>query len=176
MTVTLISTPPAVVTPEQTIQLQDSGLMPEIAHHVQPNVRILITPPMFDAMLGKGTLYVTERQPLDGTGPCIYTQLDIEPNSLRSANQIDAIFEALSECAALHPDKEYMEEDPDSEFYGNGDNDEWITAAPSDEQELSEASLAYLDSIIDQPNLTEQQRTSPDTNEHDKEMFEDAEE
>ncbi|CAG8636852.1 23689_t:CDS:2 [Cetraspora pellucida] len=232
MTVTLISTPPAVVTPEQTIQLQDSGLMPEIAHHVQPNVRILITPPMFDAVLGKGTLYVTEsklyffsrdtnnglaidypsiimhaisRQALDDTGPCIYTQLDIEPNSLTSANQstenptedgdrdemtemkfipddtnsLDAIFEALSECAALHPDKGYMEEDPDNEFYGNGDNDEWITAAPSDEQELSEvgsASLAYLDSIIDQPNLTEQQRTSPDTNEHDKEMFEDAEE
>ncbi|CAG8723427.1 11225_t:CDS:2, partial [Scutellospora calospora] len=89
----------------------------------------------------------------------------------------DAIFEALSECTALHPDKDFIEQE--DEFYGNGDNNEWFTAAPSDEQELSEvgsASLAYLDSIIDQPNLTEQQRTSPDTNEHDEEMFEDAEE
>ncbi|CAG8475620.1 20969_t:CDS:2 [Dentiscutata erythropus] len=188
MTVTLISTPPAVVTPEQINQLQqnppDSGLMPQIARHTQQNVRVLITPPAFDAMLGKGALYVTERQTLDNTGPCIYTQLDINPNSLTGVNrstenQIDAIFEALSECAALHPDKEFMEEDSDSEFYGNGDNNEWITATPSDEQELSEvgnASRAYLDSIIDQSSLTEQQRTSPDTNEHDEEMFEDADE
>ncbi|CAG8606240.1 32834_t:CDS:2 [Gigaspora margarita] len=209
MTVTLISTPPEVVTPEQLNQLQqnppDSGLMPQISHHIQQNVCVLITPPAFDAMIGKGTLYVTERQTIDGAGPCIYTQLDIDPSSLRGVNRstenqnededrdemiemkfipddtssLEAIFEALSECAALYPDKEYMEEDSDNELYGNGDNNEWITAAPSDEQELSEvgnASRAYLDSIIDQSNLTEQQRTSPDTNENEEEMFEDADE
>ncbi|RGB25567.1 regulator of volume decrease after cellular swelling-domain-containing protein [Rhizophagus diaphanus] len=108
---------------------------------------------------------------------------------------LDAIFEALSECAALHPDKEFMdEEDPDDEFYyGNGnddDNSQWFAAAPSDEQELSEigrASLAYLESIIDNPptnntnntnntSNTATQQQSHLQNDYDDDMFQDAEE
>ncbi|CAG8717807.1 14987_t:CDS:2, partial [Acaulospora morrowiae] len=65
----------------------------------------------------------------------------------------------------------------EDEYYENGDENEWYTAAPSDEQELSEirtASLAYLDSIIDRPVSTEQQELSSNQNEYDQEMFEDA--
>ncbi|CAG8721003.1 15447_t:CDS:2 [Gigaspora rosea] len=174
MTVTLISTPPAVVTPEQANQLQqnppDSGLMPQITHHTQQNLDI-------DPSSLRGANRSIENQSEDEDRDEMI-EMKFIPDDTSS---LEAIFEALSECAALYPDKEYMEEDSDNELYGNGDNNEWITAAPSDEQELSEvgnASRAYLDSIIDQSNLTnlaEQQRTSPDTNEHE-EMFEDADE
>ncbi|RIA86725.1 regulator of volume decrease after cellular swelling-domain-containing protein [Glomus cerebriforme] len=242
MAITLISTPPAVITREQARQLQrnspDSIIEP-IAHHIQQNVRVQ---PAFDATLGKGTLWVTEsklyfyswdtntglaidyptiiihaisrQQALDGTGPCIYTQLNEKLNmstgtltqqpSASSTSQdededdhttelkfipddigaLDAIFEALSECAALHPDKEFMEEeDPDDEFYyGNGNNDvdsQWFTAAPNDEQELSEigrASLAYLESIIDRPSTNNTITQPLPQNDLDEEMFQDAEE
>ncbi|CAG8717336.1 6663_t:CDS:2, partial [Acaulospora morrowiae] len=65
----------------------------------------------------------------------------------------------------------------EDEYYENGDENEWYTAAPSDEHELNEiraASLAYLDSIIDRPVSTEQQELSSNQNEFDQEMFEDA--
>ncbi|CAG8576234.1 14792_t:CDS:2 [Acaulospora colombiana] len=71
----------------------------------------------------------------------------------------------------MHPDKEFMED----EYHENGDENEWYTAAPSDEQELDEASLAYLDSIIDRP-VPDQQELSQNQNEYDQEMFEDANE
>ncbi|CAG8653551.1 17481_t:CDS:2 [Rhizophagus irregularis] len=100
----------------------------------------------------------------------ITTELKFIPDDIGA---LDAIFEALSECAALHPDK-----------------DQWFAAAPSDEQELSEigrASLAYLESIIDSPptnntnntnntSNTATQQQSHLQNNYDDEMFQDAEE
>jgi len=229
----------------QLQQNSPDAIIGPIARHIQPNVYVRFTPPAPDTILGKGTLWVTEsklyfyswntntglaidyptiiihavsrQQALDGTGPCIYTQLNEKLNistgtstqqpAASSTSQedeeeedsttelkfipddigaLDAIFEALSECAALHPDKEFMEEeDPDDEFYyGNGnddDNSQWFTAAPSDEQELSEigrASLAYLESVIDRPptNNTTAQQQPPPQNDYDEEMFQDAEE
>ncbi len=65
MAITIISTPPAVITREQARQLQqnppEDGTMGPIARHTQHNVRVQFTPPAADAMLGKGTLWVTER-------------------------------------------------------------------------------------------------------------------
>ncbi|CAG8671270.1 15249_t:CDS:2, partial [Funneliformis mosseae] len=64
MAITLISTPPAVITREQARQMQqnpqENGIIGPIARHTQHNVRALFTPPAADAMLGKGTLWVTE--------------------------------------------------------------------------------------------------------------------
>lgn len=58
---------------------------------------------------------------------------------------VEGIYLAMSECAALHPDKEFMEEqeESDQEFY-----------APSDEAELNEvqqAALRHLESVFEQP-------------------------
>ncbi|KAG9295202.1 hypothetical protein G9A89_006183 [Geosiphon pyriformis] len=109
------------------------------------------------------------------------TEIKFVPDDIGA---LDAIFEALSECAALHPDKEFMEEqgDQDGEYeeYENEEHhpdddtdDQWFTNASSGEQELSEvgkASLAYLDSIIERPTSKE------GGNSIDEEMFQDAEE
>lgn len=69
---------------------------------------------------------------------------------------------AMSECAALHPDEEFMAEQED------GDDQEFY-ADPSDEAELNEmqqAALAHLESVFEQP---------PTMNGH-KDEFEDVEE
>lgn len=54
---------------------------------------------------------------------------------------------AMSECAALHPDEEFMAE---QEAYG----EEEYYADPSDEMELNEmqqAALAHLESVFEAP-------------------------
>lgn len=55
----------------------------------------------------------------------------------------------MSECAALHPDEEFMAE---QEAYG----EEEYYADPSDEAELNEmqqAALAHLESVFEQPKM-----------------------
>ena len=64
MAITLISTPPAAITRDQARQLQQNSpdaIIEPIARHIQHNVRAQFSPPAADAMLGKGTLWVTER-------------------------------------------------------------------------------------------------------------------
>ncbi|CAI2169778.1 17932_t:CDS:2 [Funneliformis geosporum] len=200
MAITIISTPPAVITREQARQMQqnppEDGIIGPIARHTQQHVRVQFSPPAADALLGKGTLWVTERQvyfyswdtnnglAIDyptiiihgisrhDTGPSIYTQLDEKLNPLGRTSQsaahdieeeeedhtselkfipddigaLDAIFEAFSECAALHPDKEFM------------------------------ASLAYLESIIDDSPTNLNHHNHQQQNDYDEEMFQDAEE
>lgn len=61
---------------------------------------------------------------------------------------VEGIYMAMSECAALHPDEEFMAE---QEAY----DDEEFYADPSDEAELNEmqqAALAHLESVFEQPN------------------------
>ncbi|CEG79981.1 hypothetical protein RMATCC62417_14382 [Rhizopus microsporus] len=70
------------------------------------------------------------------------TELRLIP---RDSGALEGIYLAMSECAALHPDKEFMEEqeESDQEFY-----------APSDEAELNEvqqAALRHLESVFEQP-------------------------
>ncbi|KIK10240.1 hypothetical protein K443DRAFT_670864 [Laccaria amethystina LaAM-08-1] len=75
-------------------------------------------------------------------------ELNIVP---QNADSLDPIFEALSQCAALHPDKLSDEDDPDDAFIdADGSNFEIFTG--DEDQELSEvgrAALAHLESIID---------------------------
>ncbi|KAF7727460.1 hypothetical protein EC973_007529 [Apophysomyces ossiformis] len=97
----------------------------------------------------------------DGT-PCIYCQLDAglffpnqqipedEEDALtelkfvpRDPGALEGIYAAMSECAALHPDEEFMAEQAgsDEEWYGN----------PHDEEELNEdqqAALRRLESVF----------------------------
>jgi hypothetical protein len=63
MAITLISTPPVVITREQARQLQQNSsdaIIEPIARHIQHNVCVQFTP-LAEATLGKGTLWVTER-------------------------------------------------------------------------------------------------------------------
>lgn len=60
---------------------------------------------------------------------------------------VEGIYMAMSECAALHPDEEFMAE---QEAY---DEEEYY-ADPSDEMELNEmqqAALAHLESVFEPP-------------------------
>ncbi|RDB29459.1 Methylosome subunit pICln [Hypsizygus marmoreus] len=114
-------------------------------------------------------------------GPSIYCQLDEnvgaavvgrhtgedeeEDTELRELTilpqnpaSLDRIFECLSICAALHPDKRSPEdeEDPDDAFI---DSSTFETFTGDQEQELSEvgrAALAHVESIIYDPHDTTQ--------------------
>jgi len=114
------------------------------------------------------------------TGPCIYCQLDestpgqstegedtnMSEFSIIPANpgSLEAIFEALSSCASLHPDKEDEENeldddafiDPNTNFeVFNGDENEELS-------EVGRAALAYLESVIYNPfEDAEAQEASP---------------
>ncbi|RKP06286.1 regulator of volume decrease after cellular swelling-domain-containing protein [Thamnocephalis sphaerospora] len=76
---------------------------------------------------------------------------------------LDAVFEAISDCAALHPDRDFMEAEGDDEAFVDG---QYFTGE-MDPEELSEAgraAMAYLDSIVDGP--------VPDHDEEDDEEVE----
>jgi len=114
-------------------------------------------------------------------GPSIYCQLDEyageaegaasndEMSDMRelsivpqSASSLEPIFEALSRCAALHPDKATASDDEDMDAFIDPDSGGFEVFTGDEEQELSEvgrAALAHLESIIyypeDQPGTTE---------------------
>ncbi|KAI9365319.1 regulator of volume decrease after cellular swelling-domain-containing protein [Pilaira anomala] len=74
------------------------------------------------------------------------TELRLIP---RDGGALEGIYMAMSECAALHPDEEFMAE---QEAYG----EEEYYADPSDEAELNEmqqAALAHLESVFEQPKM-----------------------
>nr|GAT60973.1 predicted protein [Mycena chlorophos] len=130
---------------------------------------------VFMAATGRGfqieypaiTLHAVSRSE---AGPSIYCQLDEnageeqaaasseEVDDMReltivpqSADALEPIFEALSHCAALHPDPN-MSEDEDDAFVDSG---EFEVFTGDEEQELSEvgrAALEHLESIIIYPN------------------------
>ncbi|PPQ95719.1 hypothetical protein CVT26_008362 [Gymnopilus dilepis] len=81
-------------------------------------------------------------------------ELSIVP---QSAESLEAIFEALSQCASLHPDPQDDEDDLDDAFIdANGSAPTTFETFNGDEdQELSEvgrAALAHLESIIYDPH------------------------
>ncbi|KAI9483310.1 MAG: regulator of volume decrease after cellular swelling-domain-containing protein [Benjaminiella poitrasii] len=80
----------------------------------------------------------------------------------RDSGSLEALYMAMSDCSALHPDHEFMAEQEDYE-------DEEFYADPSDEAELNEvqqAALRHLESVFQPP---------PSTNGYAN-QFEDAEE
>ncbi|TFK27124.1 hypothetical protein FA15DRAFT_636074 [Coprinopsis marcescibilis] len=119
-----------------------------------------------------------------GTRPSVYCQLDEdsetqEPTSGSATNggnedvaeqeysdvrelsiipsdptSLDSIFEALSKCASLHPDK--MSDDEDGDAFIDDSTSPFEIFTGDEDQELSEvgkAALAHLESIIDDSYL-----------------------
>ncbi|GLB40669.1 putative regulator of volume decrease after cellular swelling [Lyophyllum shimeji] len=133
------------------------------------------------------TLHAISRAATDNGGPSIYCQLDESTPNVEGApapaavvddeedtplrelsilpqapEALEPIFDALSQCAALHPDREALEDAQEGEFT-NGD-ETWIDTAGPDSaystftgdeaQELSEvgrAALEHLESIMYDP-------------------------
>ncbi|TPX56627.1 hypothetical protein PhCBS80983_g04408 [Powellomyces hirtus] len=60
---------------------------------------------------------------------------------------LDAIYQAISSCAALHPD-------PDADLDGQDESGDWIYPSndPEELNELQQAALAHLDSVFEGPN------------------------
>ncbi|KAJ3189549.1 hypothetical protein HK101_008915 [Irineochytrium annulatum] len=93
------------------------------------------------------------------------------------AESLDAIYQALSECATLHPDPDYVDEDEN-----DGDAGAWMYSA-QDTDELSatgQAALRHLESVFDGvsngDSFTYANPSGDGRNANDKEQFEDAEE
>ncbi|KAJ7454816.1 regulator of volume decrease after cellular swelling-domain-containing protein [Mycena latifolia] len=106
-------------------------------------------------------------------GPSIYCQLDEhageaeaaasneEMSEMRelsivpqSAASLEPIFEALSRCAALHPDKATPSDDEEMDAFIDADEGGFELFTGDEDQELSEvgrAALAHLESIIYHP-------------------------
>ncbi|CCA71598.1 hypothetical protein PIIN_05534 [Serendipita indica DSM 11827] len=108
-------------------------------------------------------------------GPSIYCQLDetldgedeptpdeedaMEMRELRlnvqSEASLEPLFEALSQCAALHPDEDNGEEDEfddaflDADEMGDGD---FVTEEQGELSEAGRATLAHLESILADPH------------------------
>jgi len=80
-------------------------------------------------------------------------ELSIVP---QSADSLEPIFEALSQCAALHPDKATsVDEDMDDAFIDAEGYGGFEVFTGDQDQELSEvgrAALEHLESIIVHPN------------------------
>ncbi|KAJ7510338.1 regulator of volume decrease after cellular swelling-domain-containing protein [Mycena galericulata] len=106
-------------------------------------------------------------------GPSIYCQLDEhvgeaegaasndEMSDMRelsiipqSAASLEPIFEALSRCAALHPDKATPSDDEEMDAFIDADSGGFEVFTGDEDQELSEvgrAAFAHLESIIYHP-------------------------
>ncbi|RKP26103.1 regulator of volume decrease after cellular swelling-domain-containing protein [Syncephalis pseudoplumigaleata] len=88
---------------------------------------------------------------------------------------LDTVFEAISECSALHPDTDPMEAGGDDDALVDG---QYYTGE-LDPQELSEANqaaLAYLDSIVDAAPVSETHASSDEHIDKDEGQFADADE
>ncbi|KZP00650.1 hypothetical protein CALVIDRAFT_283615 [Calocera viscosa TUFC12733] len=116
------------------------------------------------------SLHAVKREP---SGVSIYCQLDETPegqpfpededNDMRellivpeTEDRLEPIFEALSICASLHPDKAGDDDDMEDEMFADADElgGGFQTFTGGEEEELSEvgrAALAHLESIIVYP-------------------------
>ncbi|KAL0088290.1 regulator of volume decrease after cellular swelling-domain-containing protein [Phycomyces blakesleeanus] len=78
------------------------------------------------------------------------TELKFIPEDSES---LESIYEAMSYCAGLHPDKEFMDDEEE-------EDDDFFYAQPSDDAELNEvqqAALRHLESVFEPiPNHTHQ--------------------
>jgi len=73
----------------------------------------------------------------------------------KNSDTLEAIFEALSQCASLHPDPHGEEDDLDDAFLDVNSTTTFETFTGDENEELSEvgrAAFAHLNSIIDDPH------------------------
>ncbi|KAI8086340.1 regulator of volume decrease after cellular swelling-domain-containing protein [Halteromyces radiatus] len=101
--------------------------------------------PSIYCQLNAGLFFPNQQLPEDEDHEDIVTELTFTP---RDTNSLEDIYMALSDCAALHPDEEFMAEQAALEQ----ENDETFYANPSDETELNEvqqAALRHLESVFD---------------------------
>ncbi|KAG6848483.1 hypothetical protein H0H93_016628 [Arthromyces matolae] len=147
------------------------------------------------------TLHAISRS---GDAPSIYCQLDAGPSPdadpedeeadtflqelsiiPQNPSSLDQMFEALSNCAALHPDPASSFDDEEDDAFIDA-NSPFETFSGSADEELSEvgrAALAHMESIIYDPfdhgEDEEEEEFPPDSDEEDdnkKDAFEDADE
>ncbi|KAJ3154545.1 hypothetical protein HDU86_004674 [Geranomyces michiganensis] len=88
------------------------------------------------------------------------------------SSALDAMYQAMSSCAALHPDPDA---DPNGTSDEEGSDNGWVYAAddPRELNELQQAALAHLDSVFEGPNpLGNLGRTTEKSSDH---QFADAE-
>ncbi|KAJ3092542.1 hypothetical protein HK102_006095 [Quaeritorhiza haematococci] len=72
----------------------------------------------------------------------VFVEMRLIPEDVST---LDSIFQALSNCAALHPDKDAdMEEDDDDGFMYSADNVEELS-------EVGQAALRHLETVFDMP-------------------------
>ncbi|KAF8802508.1 hypothetical protein BYT27DRAFT_7235414 [Phlegmacium glaucopus] len=123
------------------------------------------------------------------SGPSIYCQLDEsfgqvngsppanedEDTEMReltivpkSSDSLEPIFEALSQCASLHPDPHGEEDDLDDAFVDiNGAAFDTFTGDENEElSEVGRAAFAHLNSIIDDPHNLLPQSDGEDAPDH----------
>ncbi|KAJ8657083.1 hypothetical protein O0I10_007163 [Lichtheimia ornata] len=101
--------------------------------------------PCIYCQLEAGRFFPNQQLPEDEDEQDIVTELKFMPED---TGALEGIYMALSDCAALHPDEEFMAEqealEDESEFF----------ADPSDEAELTEvqqAALRHLESVFQPP-------------------------
>ncbi|KAI8333560.1 regulator of volume decrease after cellular swelling-domain-containing protein [Chlamydoabsidia padenii] len=101
--------------------------------------------PAIYCQLDAGLFFPNQQLPDEEDRDDIVTELNFTPTD---TNSLEDIYLALSDCAALHPDEEFLAEqaalEGEDEYYTN----------PSDETELNEvqqAALRHLESVFEQP-------------------------
>ncbi|KAG6909973.1 hypothetical protein DXG01_013972 [Tephrocybe rancida] len=224
--ITVIGGLPTFASPEEHAAIVNStptsfSDIPPVLKHLQPNVSVIIEPPipdtpasgafvlvLWDPATAKGfqipypsiTLHAISR---GAPAPSVYLQLDagpapgvdpededadtelVELTIVPDAEQsLDAIFEALSTCAALHPDPRSPSDDDDDEDEAtidtlnspfdmfDGDEEEELSAVGRNV--LSQAALAHMESIIYDP--FERDEEGPPESDDEEEALEDADE
>ncbi|KAI9315353.1 regulator of volume decrease after cellular swelling-domain-containing protein [Dichotomocladium elegans] len=101
--------------------------------------------PSIYCQLEQGRFFPGQQIPKDEDILDIVTELRFMP---QDAGALEGIYAAFSECAALHPDEEFMAEQEALE------NENEYFADPSDEAELNEvqqAALRHLESVFQPP-------------------------
>ncbi|KAJ7039551.1 hypothetical protein C8F04DRAFT_1085660 [Mycena alexandri] len=160
---TVITNSTTTIAAETPISFTD---IPPVLRHKEDNVSATLDPPLegFSAQDGtQGTLYIIERfvscllvfshhQTIQSSVLMSdMRELSIVP---QSAASLEPIFEALSRCAALHPDKATASDEEDMDAFIDPDNGGFEVFTGDEDQELSEvgrAALAHLESIIYYP-------------------------
>ncbi|KAG8906058.1 hypothetical protein FRB99_007715 [Tulasnella sp. 403] len=178
------SIPPVLRHKQENVSVQLEPPIPELSSdnakgtlYVIESVLAFMTPSNigFQIPYPKITLHAVSRAgDSNNDGPSVYCQLDENPENADLAddedaamselriypgdmNGVEAIFEALSHCASLHPDPNPPKDDEEEDdAFIDADESTLQTFSGNQDQELSEvgrAALAHLESVF-QPRST----------------------
>ncbi|CAO3583979.1 unnamed protein product [Absidia cylindrospora] len=117
--------------------------------------------PAIYCQLDAGLFFPNQQLPEDEDQDDIVTELTFTP---ADSNSLEDIYLAMSDCAALHPDEEFLAEQAALE--GDDDDDQKYYANPSDEAELNEAqqaALRHLESVFEPTPAPSQNGTNHHT-------------